>query len=140
MQTIDHIKTTEEIFLDNYLHIISITGCVDELAELIHNLNVQWWKFDATGTPIRNKGEAIALMHSELSEALEGIRKDKMDDHLPAFSNETVEMADCIIRILDYCKGFNLPIGAAIYAKLQYNAKRADHKLENRMKEGDKKI
>lgn len=69
----------------------------------------------------RNKGEMIALMHSELSECLEAVRKPKQDHHLPELSNEVVELADCIIRILDYAHGHGLPIGRAVFEKMQYN-------------------
>ena len=73
----------------------------------------------------RNKGEQIALMHSELSEALEAIRSgNPKDDHLPFLDSLTVEMADCIIRILDFCGGYNLPIGTAIVEKIRYNMRR----------------
>lgn len=71
-----------------------------------------------------NKGERIALMHSELSEALEAIRKPAPDDKLPQFSGEVVEFADAIIRILDYCHHYNLPIESAVVAKHEYNKTR----------------
>ena len=71
-----------------------------------------------------NKGERIALMHSELSEALEYVRKPGPDDKLPEFSGEVVELADALIRILDYCAHYNLPIEAAVLAKHEYNKKR----------------
>ena len=57
-------------------------------------------------------------MHSELSEMLEGIRKDKMDDHLPHLQSEVVEAADVLIRLLDYCAGFKLDIGDTMVQKL----------------------
>ena len=66
----------------------------------------------------------IALMHSELSEALEGDRKDLEDDHLPQFDMLTVELADVIIRIMDHAGWAKLPVGAAIIAKMEYNANR----------------
>tara|TARA_R110000868_G_scaffold216610_1_gene466736 strand:+ start:228 stop:548 length:321 start_codon:yes stop_codon:yes gene_type:complete len=86
----------------------------------------------------RNPGELIALMHSELSEALEGIRKDAQDDHLPEFKSVEVELADALIRIFDYAGAANLRLGEAFVAKLAYNAQRADHKRENRAKVGGK--
>ena len=38
----------------------------------------------------RNKAEMIALMHSELSEMLEGVRKPGPDSHYPDFTSEAV--------------------------------------------------
>jgi hypothetical protein len=71
-----------------------------------------------------NKGERIALMHSELSEALEGIRKDLKDEHLPEFTSEEVELADCMIRILDHAEAFGLRLFEALIAKHEYNVNR----------------
>lgn len=88
----------------------------------------------------REKGTMIALIHSEISEALEGARKDLKDDHLTDRLMEEVEMADAVIRIMDYCGKYNHDIGGAIIEKLFYNTQRADHKLENRDKDGGKKF
>ncbi len=85
-------------------------------------------------------GIKLALIHSELSEALEGHRKDRMDDHLPHRPAVEVEFADAIIRILSLAHWMNLDVGGALVEKLEYNRKRADHKLENRAKEGGKKF
>ncbi len=82
----------------------------------------------------------IALMHSELSEATEGIRTKAMDDHLPGRPMTEVELADAIIRILDYSGKAGYDVAGAFVEKILYNVTREDHKFENRFKEGGKQI
>lgn len=92
-----------------------------------------WYKDPATGKPIaRNFGEVVALMHSELSEALEADRKGLMDDKLPHRDGREVEFADCIIRILDTAAALNLDVAGALIEKNRFSRQRADHKLEAR--------
>ena len=99
-----------------------------------------WYKDPETGDDVqRNFGEVIALMHSELSEALEADRKDLMDDKLPHRKGVEVELADCVIRIFDTAVALGLDLPGAIIEKNRFNQQRADHKLENRSKEGGKK-
>ena len=80
----------------------------------------------------REDGTMIALMHSELSEAMEGVRKNKQDDHLPHRKAVEVELADAIIRILDYSIQKGLDVPGAIAEKHLYNVTRADHSREAR--------
>jgi NTP pyrophosphatase (non-canonical NTP hydrolase) len=100
-----------------------------------------WWNDPATGEPKdRNDGELIALMHSELSEALEGIRKNSNDDHLPHRKSVEVELADTLIRIFDYAGARNLDLAGAVIEKLAFNQRRADHKPAARLEADGKKF
>lgn len=71
-----------------------------------------------------NDGQSIALMHSELSEGLEGLRKNLMDDHLPDRKMIEVELADVVLRIMGYAQRRGLDVASAILEKQEYNAKR----------------
>lgn len=94
---------------------------------------MKWWQDPNTGLPIkRNKAELLALIHSEISEALEGERKDIMDDKLPHRKMAEVELVDAIIRILDYAAGFGYDLQGAFDEKMKFNAMREDHKHEAR--------
>lgn len=111
-----------------------------EISDLVHQLNKNWWIDIETKQPIkRNVGELLMLSVSELAEALEGHRKNLMDDKLPHRSMFEVEIADTFIRLFDIVGGMNLDISGAIAEKLEYNSKRADHKIEQRLKVDGKK-
>lgn len=166
-----------------------------ELQTKIHeqNKSVGWWDEP------RPFETFVCLFHSELSEAMEGDRKGLMDDHLPHYPMFQVELADFVIRCMDFlgsvcksdpygapislamsnteliahlhslvssayeyndieffadrndslidgvllCLGFsrknNFDLQKIILEKVEYNRTRADHKRENREKEGGKK-
>lgn len=124
--------------------------CSSQTREVINGLkwrtfefNVEqgWYTDPKTGNRIgRNVGEMLMLIVSEIAEAMEGFRKELMDDHLPRRSMLEVELADALIRILDLAGYLGLDLGGAFVDKFQYNANRADHKLENRAKENGKKF
>jgi hypothetical protein len=114
---------------------------LNELARDCHADNEHWWRNPATGERLnRNKGEMICLMHSELSEAMEGERKDLMDDHLPHRRMAEVELADVLIRIFDYCGAFGYDLDGAVAEKRAYNKQRADHKAEARLAANGKRF
>lgn len=82
---------------------------LNELAAKVRKANDAWWTDIHTGQPIpRNKGELLMMVITELAEAVEGIRKNLMDDKLPHRRMEEVEMADAYIRLLDYAGGYNI--------------------------------
>lgn len=76
---------------------------LNEQAAKFHEANAHWWRDPATGNRItREKGVTLFLIISELIEAGEGERKSLMDDHLPNRPMAEVELADAMIRLMDY--------------------------------------
>lgn len=119
-----------------------VIEAMNMLSDICHSASVRggWWHDLTTGEPLeRNKLEMLCLVHSEVSEACEGVRKGINDDHLPQYRMEDVEMADTFVRCFDYVGGHGLETAEAFIDKLIYNANRADHKPENRVKDGGKK-
>lgn len=114
------------------------------LCQICHNdsHNAGWYMDPKTGEAYTHDvvPEKIALIHSEISEALEGHRKDKPDDHLPHRPSIEVELADAIIRIGDLAGRLKLDLAGAVIEKLRYNRSREDHKIENRAAAGGKKF
>ena len=86
----------------------------------INAVNHGWWEEE------RSFGEIVALMHSELSEALEWARKDPeaKSNHITDFLGIEEEFADVLIRIFDYCGKKNYRLGEAVIAKMKFNLER----------------
>ena len=72
------------------------------------------------------------LIISEVIEAMEGVRKNLMDDKLPHHKMEDIEMADVFIRLMDYCGGRGINLGKVVVEKAAFNINRTDHTKEAR--------
>lgn len=107
-----------------------------------------WWNDPETGEDLLSNptyapfvvATKILLAVSELTEGMEGLRKDAKDDKLPNRSMLEVELADAVIRVGDLAGKLGLDVGGAIAEKMQFNSSRPDHKTDNRRKPGGKKF
>ncbi len=94
---------------------MNLNGYALEINHIAHEHG--WWDHD------RNFGEMVALMHSELSEALEAHR-EKLP---PLYTKEgkpegwAVELVDCMIRILDTLYASGIDIDTLMNLKIAYN-------------------
>lgn len=136
---------------------LHVAHCGNFLMNICHDAShsAGWWTDLPNGTdlvalinsplnPLEERlasalvAQKLCLVHSEVSEAMEGHRKGLMDDKLPHRQMIEVELADAVIRIADLAGALRLDLGGAIAEKLAFNSKRPDHKPAARLASGGK--
>lgn len=118
-ETLMHMERVQRIGYGIQVMAGPLDAALSNLGNLINEQMVAqgFWESE-------NSGEKFALMHSEISEALEADRKDLPSDHIPDFSGVEEELADTLIRILDFAAFHELRLGEAIVAKMMFNLSR----------------
>lgn len=96
---------------------------IKAMQHIIANINKEKGWYDVE----RTFGEDIALIHSEVSEALEEFRNRRLStvrDENGKPVGVPSELADIIIRVLDLCERLNVDIEHEIALKISYNIDR----------------
>lgn len=108
-----------------------------DLQKDIHAVAVEkgWWPVAGSGEPARNMGELLALIHAEVSEAMEDYRKTTVPIGPPSFTYVDgtkmkpagfwTEIADVVIRCLDLAEAHGVDLGQVIEVKHEYNKTRS---------------
>jgi NTP pyrophosphatase (non-canonical NTP hydrolase) len=99
-------------------------GVFQDLQKEIHDnaRSKGWWDVE------RNAGELLMLAVTELAEACEALRQgNPPDDKIPEFNGMEAELADTVIRIMDFAEARELRLAEAIVAKVKFNKTR-EHK------------
>ena len=90
----------------------------------VHNIALHhgFWDTDEQS----HLGAKLALVHSEVSEMLEEVRKPttEMSKNCPLIQSAAEEAADVVIRVMDLCAKMGLPLGDAIVQKVRFNSTR----------------
>ena len=100
---------------------VGVVEAIRTMQHAVHQnaVNHGWWDDP------REDGTVLALVHAEVSECLEALREgNPPDKQCPGFSQAEVELADVVIRIMDFCERKGWSLGRAIVAKHEFNKSR----------------
>jgi len=89
-----------------------------EMQTRVHRTAVDhgWWD-----SP-RSTGEVLMLVVTELAEAMEAYRAGNPEsEQISGFSKLEEELADAVIRLLDFAEERGLRLEEAVHAKMAYN-------------------
>ena len=94
---------------------------IREIQADVHRTAVEhgWWEAE------RPVGEVLMLVVTEVAEAMEAFRAGNSEsEKIPGHSKMAEELADVVIRILDYAEGAGIDLESALRAKMAYNVTR----------------
>lgn len=110
--------------MDEYLLMTKFCESFHKIESIVNERsNREGWDFNSEN--LESVASKLALMHSEISEALESLREgDPVSDKIPEFTGMEEEFADLIMRLMHISHKRNLRVPEAIFAKLNYNLTR----------------
>jgi len=140
------LNAVDEMFKELMFEVVKNNAAdgINAIVDYCHNESaVKGWWTAKDGSHLKDNpltfSNKLMLIVSEIAEAMEGDRKDSMDDHLPHRKMAEVELADAVIRIFDLAGAYDYDLGGAVVEKMNYNKVRADHTKEARSEANGKR-